>query len=453
MKCACKIVLYGSIIFLQTHILCWQKPITVTPEWNDSSVPWIACNDSGNATIVWRLYDGDYTRIQSSHCNTTLGNWSDALSISPAPHAREPQIVINNQGNAAAIWCLVGGSYFVTQASFYDASSGSWDLPFNLPFISAYGYDAEMPTIAFNNNNKAIACWQHYDGTTWRIQIAAGDSTGTWAVPVNVSLPNFYGFSPKIVMNNAASPFAAVVFYGIMQDGGNDCVQTVTSHDGGITWSAPIAISDEAVPAYIPQIVRDDNDDLLVVWQIKNNDGSWTVQARKLESGVWLAIKDLASHIELNDSRCPNVRIAGNAGGQACITWFTTVSGEQLVQATVYDASEWALWQPQIVDVSDTFAPINSLDWPNQRVAIDGSGNSIVVWQEPDNVGNLLIHAAVYASVATSWSSSILSEAGQDATLPFVALSSAGNGFAAWKCTNGLKLASPINQIQISQYP
>jgi hypothetical protein len=43
--------------------------------------------------------------------------------------------------------------------------------------------------------------------------------------------------------------------------------------------------------------------------------------------------------------------------------------------------------------------------------------------------------------------------AGQDAAVPYVALTEDGHGFAAWKITDGRTLASPVYSIQVSQYP
>ena len=441
------LLLYSSVL-----LHAWQNPITLTPAWNDASVPCLSFDASGNALSIWRLFDGDFTRIQFSRYDSVSGLWSDPIFISPVPHAREPKIVVNSQGNAIAIWRLVVGKNFAVQASFYDAGTG-WQVPFDLPLLSDLNHDAEIPNVALNDADKAVACWQHYDGTVWRIQSAVRMLSGDWTAPVNVSNPGFYGFSPQIVMNNEENPWVAIVFYGIMEDGGNDCVQTVTSHDGGYSWSTPKAISEINTSAYIPQVVRDASDNLIVVWQVKEDDGSWTIQARKLHNGNWLAIKNLASGIIMNDSRCPNVRIAGNAQGKACITWFSTVEENQQVVGTLYGGSDWTAWMPDVVEVSDIFVPMNRMDWPNQRVAIDGSGNSIIVWQEQNEVGDLLIHAAVYNQNQETWTQSIISQPGQDATLPFVGLSMQGQGFALWKRADGRKLASPVSRIQISRYP
>jgi len=446
-------MLLGAILSSATLLNGWQAPITLTPEWNDASVPWLAFDSNNNAQLVWRLFDGQYTRIQVASYTAATGTWSSALTISPVTHAREPKIVVNDAGNAVAIWRLIYGSNFAIMASYYDASTQEWQFPFNLPFISDPANDAEMPDVALNNFNNIVACWQHYDGATWRVQSSVLVNQTSWTFPADLSLPGFYGFAPQIVMNDQAMPIVTIVFYGIMQTGGNDCIQVVTSQDGGNTWSSPMAISDPASSAYVPQIAKDAAGNLLVVWQVQQADGSWTLQVRKFQGGVWLAIKNLASGIVLNPIRCPNIRIAGNGAGQAIMTWFTVVGTSQQVQAVYYDGSDWGSWNGSVVPLSDLITPINAMDWPCQRVAIDGSGNGIVVWQQYDAVGNQLIHASAYNNSSRAWTPSTISLPGQDAALPYVALSAQGQGFASWKRTDGRKLASPVYNIQVSQYP
>jgi hypothetical protein len=267
-------------------------------------------------------------------------------------------------------------------------------------------------------------------------------------MPKTVSLTGFYGFSPEIVMTNDAVPTVSIVFYGIMEPSGKDCVQYVRSTDGGNTWSLPIVLSTQGVSAYAPKIAIDEVGNLMVVWQEVAPDGSWSIRARKFESG-WLDIKTLCTGIVLNASRCPNVCVAMNDNGQAVIAWFTTQESCQKVQAVLYDGSYWNSWSPQVVDISKTFEPVNKMDWPCQNVAIDPMGNAGVVWQQYDNAGNSLIHVSLYAVADLSWQESILSEAGQDATLPYIAFSKQGRSCVTWKRTNGKKLGSPINQIQV----
>jgi len=434
---------------LAMNIQAWQNVITLSPELNDSSVPCFAFDGSGNGIVEWRFFDGNYTRVQVSHYTDQYASWSSTQTLSPVGQAREPKLVVNNTGNAVALWRLLSGSNFVAQASFYNASLQSWQTPFYLPFISDSSYDAEFPNIAFNNMNKAVACWQLHDGATWVVQASAGDASQIWTTPTTVSTTGFYGFSPEIVMTDDAVPTVSIVFYGIMEPAGKDCVQYVRSTDGGSTWSAPIALSTSGVSAYAPKIARDGAGNLVVVWQEVAPDGSWSIQARKFESGSWLNIKTLHTGIVLNASRCPNVCVAMNENGQAVVAWFTTQESRQKVQAVRYDGSDWNSWSSQCIDISGTFEPVNKMDWPCQNVAIDQAGNAGVVWQQYDNVGNSLIHASLYTVADHSWQDSTLSEPGQDATLPYIAFSKQGKACVTWKRTNGKKLGNPINQVQI----
>ena len=297
------------------------------------------------------LFDGQYTRIQVSSYNAVAGTWSTPLTLSPTPHAREPKVVVNDAGYAVATWRLLYGSNFVTQASFFDGLN--WEDPFDLPYISDPTFafpaqDAQMPDIALNNSNYMVSCWELYNGSSWTVQAAVRDGlSGLWSLPVDLSFSGSYGFAPQVVMTDVTTPTIAIVFYGIIENTGIDSVQLVTSPDGGNTWTDPVAISStDTGSAVVPQIALDGDDNIIVVWQIQLDDGSWTIQARKMPAAEWqttpsavssINTKDLATGIILNPSRCPNVRMAMNQAGQAIITWFTTttVGNDQQVQASI----------------------------------------------------------------------------------------------------------------------
>lgn len=50
--------------------------------------------------------------------------------------------------------------------------------------LSEAGANAEGPQVAVDPQGDAVAVWQRYDGTDWIIQAASREAGGAWSVPV-----------------------------------------------------------------------------------------------------------------------------------------------------------------------------------------------------------------------------------------------------------------------------
>ena len=126
-------------------------------------------NQNGNAIAVWERYDISPVRVQASMWNGSVWSTPDVLSSSDQGDANLPQISMNTSGSAVTIWEKIDElNDNRIQASRWNGSSWS-ALPDTL---SDGGQNAYTPQISIDANGNAIAVWRRFDGSNYRIQAA-----------------------------------------------------------------------------------------------------------------------------------------------------------------------------------------------------------------------------------------------------------------------------------------
>ncbi|MDQ3990737.1 MAG: hypothetical protein M3245_00290 [Actinomycetota bacterium] len=180
-----------------------------------------------------------------------------------------------------------------------------------------------------------------------------------------------------------------------------------------------------------PQVAVDRDGDALVVWE--RRDGSsgnwWRVQARwRSAAGVLSDVQNLSPAGQ--DAQDPQVAMDRN--GNAVVVWevtsYSPTEGGESVQARRRSAS-------------GTLGPVRTLSDPGQKaddpqVAMDPGGNAVVVWRRYDGANSRIQARARSASGALSGVQT-LSAAGRMAQHPQVAVDLAGNAVVVWERYDG----------------
>ncbi len=81
-----------------------------------------------------------------------------------------PEVAVDGQGNAIAVWSRFDGTNFIVQAAAARAAGGSFGAPQDL---SAAGQKAGFSQVAVGGQGNAIAVWSRFDGTNFIVQAAA----------------------------------------------------------------------------------------------------------------------------------------------------------------------------------------------------------------------------------------------------------------------------------------
>jgi len=171
----------------------WSAPVTLSATGVRAAWPQVAVDSQGNATAVWAgaVFSGG--RIQSHRIQTATrpagGSWSAPVSISKPGHrhVQDPQIAVDPQGEATAIWQRSNGSDLVVQGATRPPG-GSWSAPVEI--TAGHGQGGQHLRLAVDSWGNATAIWKGYDsnqGTTFAIQGAKRPPGGTWSRPTDIS--------------------------------------------------------------------------------------------------------------------------------------------------------------------------------------------------------------------------------------------------------------------------
>jgi hypothetical protein len=147
----------------------WQAPINLSGTGQNASDPQVTVNAQGNAVAVWTRSNGSNDIVQAA-ARSAAGSWQAPVNLSAAgQNASDPQVGVDGQGDAVAVWTRSNGTNTVVQAA---ARSGreTWQAPINL---SAAGQNAGAPQVAVDGRGDAVAVWRRFNRSNWIAQAAA----------------------------------------------------------------------------------------------------------------------------------------------------------------------------------------------------------------------------------------------------------------------------------------
>jgi uncharacterized protein YheU (UPF0270 family) len=144
--------------------------------------PQVGVDQGGDAVFVWEQehYDAVCSgclRVQA-RARSAAGLLSAVQTLSPAgQHANDPHVAVDSSGNAVFVWespdettdCS-GVGCFRIEARTRSAEG----VLGTAQTISDAGENAARPQVGVDQNGSAAAVWQRFDGTFTRIQAAAG---------------------------------------------------------------------------------------------------------------------------------------------------------------------------------------------------------------------------------------------------------------------------------------
>jgi len=158
----------------------WQVPELIEAEnLGHALAPQIAFDANGNAIAVWYQPGGAQYSIYANHYQPGLGWGTAGLIENNTGEAYNPQIAFDANGNAIAVWRQFDGTRYNIWANRYDAATGSWGTAELIETDTGW---AVAPQIAIDANGNAIAVWVQSDGTRdsiWANRYVPGAGWGT----------------------------------------------------------------------------------------------------------------------------------------------------------------------------------------------------------------------------------------------------------------------------------
>jgi hypothetical protein len=168
----------------------------------DAYNPEISIDASGNAVVVWRQFDGKVNSIWANHFDAKTRMWGTKAELKKDNYedAYGPQIAVDANGNAVALWNQSNGTVSSIWANQYDATAQLWGTATvieNESLVSAYN-----PQIAFDASGNAIASWNQSNGkieSRWTNHY--DERTSSWSIASPVESDVFITENAQIRVN------------------------------------------------------------------------------------------------------------------------------------------------------------------------------------------------------------------------------------------------------------
>ncbi len=298
-----------------THGTGWGTAALIeTDNAGDADSPQVVFDAIGDALVVWRQSDGTHTSIWSKRYTAGTG-WGAALLLEAdnANDAHSPQIASTANGTAVVVWVQTNGSSYNTiRANRYTPGTG-WGTAVAIDTDSA-GY-ASDPQIAMDANGNAVAVWSKSDGTRFNIvanRYSVGTGWGTAALIETNNVGSAYG--PQVALDTNGNALAVWVQF----DGENNKI-VANRYTNGSGWGTPTLIeTGNAANAIAPQLAFDAGGNALAVWS-QYNGTRYNIWSNRYTDGIgW----GTAALIETDDAgHASDPQIAFDASGNALAVW------------------------------------------------------------------------------------------------------------------------------------
>jgi hypothetical protein len=290
--------------------------------------PHVAMDGSGNALIVWSQYiDGTNDGIYVSEYRN--GVWTKptatAQHINPMGRSdKNPQVAMDDNGNAIIVWQQSDGAVNHIYKSEY--RNGAWNHPTNLStdHISPDGWNASDPQVAMDNSGNAIIIWMQ-TGDYHKQIFKSVYRSGLWTHPASTSDHiNSFGqhvYECRLAMDNSGnalivsrqtdtvSPYTDYIYKSEFRNG---------------LWTFPTSTSDHISPAgqktEIPAVAMDDNGNAIIVWE-QLDGAEWQTFKSEYRGSTWTPPASVADNISPDGQSVNYADVAMGNNGDALIVW------------------------------------------------------------------------------------------------------------------------------------
>jgi hypothetical protein len=289
----------------------WGSPQFIEVGGGDAMYPKVGIDAQGNGFAIWQQGVGNATNIYMSRFDTATG-WSPpvALGLAAFGASSSPALAVRSNGDAFFLWRQLDlqGQYSVI-ANRYVAGTG---LVAGAQIEQNDAGPAQGPQIAVDAQGNAIAIWSlmaNNQNDLWGVRFTP---TGGWAAPALLETGTGHALAGQVSLNAAGDGFAVWQQY----DGAhlNVWANHFTLAAGWGT--ATLVEHDDAGDVGVPQIAVDSVGNAIAVWRQSNGTSSSALSARFV-NGAWGA----PVFLELSTAGVNDPQIAIDGNGEALALW------------------------------------------------------------------------------------------------------------------------------------
>lgn len=156
----------------------WSTPVPLSRTGRSAHQPRVAVNPRGDAVVVWRELPIGQEVDNVQAADRPLGAaWGTPVTLSSAGReAWNPDVVIDRQGTAIAVWAQRQEMNYQFRVDTAELSGGSWSYN---GVLSDFGRDVSDAQIVIDEQGNAVAVWWHIsEGDGHKVQVAGADRAG-----------------------------------------------------------------------------------------------------------------------------------------------------------------------------------------------------------------------------------------------------------------------------------
>jgi hypothetical protein len=395
----------------------WLPPVDISePGENVASPPQVALDSEGNATAVWSRWNGMDDVVESSFRPAGEG-WGPPENLSEpelegefgagAHDATSPQVVVDRNGYLTVTWERYAFPETIIE-SVGKAPGGSWTEPIEIAHLPMASDPEPWLAVDWEGNNTAV--WKQGEVIMSSFRTFAGE----WGEPIPLSPDE--SFTPQAAMDGRGDATAVWMHY----DGSHYVVESAYRPEQG-EWEEPTLVSQPGEEGGNPHVALDAKGDALVVWRGEDEGEERLRAAYRPVGGEWGKAVDVSAPGE----QIQSPRAAVDPDGNAIAVWSGSHAeggGWDLVHASFKPVGEG--WEEPVVLSTE-----GGNGFPSD-IVFDNSGNASVIWQRWDGTTNLI--QAAYRPAGEEWEPAVdLSEEGKQGMDARVVLDAPGDATAA----------------------
>jgi PKD domain len=398
----------------------WLAPAKLSAAGHNAEKPQVAVDAQGNATAVWERPNGTNIIVEAASRPAGSGAWQASVPLSSATAIMPmPQVAVDARGDAVAVWeSYIAGEPFV-EAATRTGFTGAWQAPVKLSSLGVIGL---RPDLAVNARGDAVVVWQSDVGI---VEAASRPAGGAWQTPAILtnSAENLHPAEVGI----DASGEATAVWEGQV---GAEVRIVAASKPAGGAWQTPVTLSAAGNNANEPRVAVNARGDAVAEWERPSGEELIEAATKPASSATWGGPAPLTKP-ETGKGEPGNQQVAIDGQGDIVAVWGRFNSTHETIEATEGHVSS-SVWQAPVA-----LSPPGANVEEHPAVAVNEQGNAVVVW-ERSNGANEIVEGASGLASSGSWQPAVaLSAAGQSAREPQVALDPQGNAAAVWSRFDG----------------
>lgn len=276
-KILCFLFTFAIASHAYSSNLNWTKsPAVISGASFNASAPEIAIDSNGNAIAVWL----ENNQVKSSS-HLVNGIWTSSVNVS-GTNASSVKLVADSNGNATAVWVENG----VIKASS-KTLNGNWSTSTSLS-----NNNASSPTLCVDDAGNIIAAWVRGGN----IETSTKLFQGNWFTKTTLSSNG--AANPVIAIGGAGNNARAVVVWQA-NSGANKAVFSAAKLITG-SWTSPVQISNPSQNAAQQSVTVDTNGNAIAIWYAYDLNGSnysgvvVNTAERDTVSGNWSSTSSLS---------------------------------------------------------------------------------------------------------------------------------------------------------------